>query len=245
MKDNFSKQSLEYSKYRPSYPEELIEYLLSIVRNKDCAWDCGTGSGQLANLLADHFKEVFATDISENQIKNAVKRNNIIYKIEKAEETSFPDSKFDLITVAQAIHWFDFDKFYDEVRRTLKHNGFIAVIGYHLPRINYIIDKIVDTFYTNIVGKYWDEERKYIDEYYKNIPFPFKEIETPQFTTSYKWSLDQLIGFLSTWSATQHYKENEGSNPIDIIREDLECNWNKDDKRNLVFPIIMRVGKVK
>lgn len=244
MKDNFSKQSSGYSKYRQSYPQELFDYLLQLVNNKNCAWDCGTGSGQFAAGLANYFHEVYATDISENQIEHAVRKDNIIYKVERAERKSFPDNKFDLITVAQAIHWFNFDKFYEEVKRTLNPQGLFVVIGYHLPRINKQIDEVVDDFYSNIVGKYWDKERKYIDEYYKTIPFPFTEIETPQFSSKYKWSLNHFIGYLNTWSAVQHYKDKNKSNPVNLIESRLKTLWENDEEKPVCFPVVLRVGKI-
>src|SRR4028119_14246 len=117
MKDNFSALADQYSTFRPTYPIELYQYLMSLVRNRDAAWDCGTGNGQVAQELANYFTKVYATDISEAQIKNAVRKETIIYKVERAEKTSFSDNMFDLITVAQAIHWFDFDSFYGEVNR--------------------------------------------------------------------------------------------------------------------------------
>src|SRR4030095_11116914 len=136
MKDNFATQSDQYVKFRPTYPDELYQFLLPLVKTKDAAWDCGTGNGQVAQELSKHFKKVYATDISEKQIKNAIQRENIFYKVESAERTSFPDKSFDLITVAQAIHWFDFGAFYKEVERTIKPNGVLAVIGYGLLSID-------------------------------------------------------------------------------------------------------------
>ena len=130
MKDNFSKQSDLYSKFRPGYPKQLFEFLLPLLPVKKSAWDCGTGNGQLAVTLSKYFTEVYATDISAAQITNATKKRNIIYSVQSAEDTMLPDNKFDLITIAQAIHWFDFEKFYREVNRTLKHGGIIAIIGY-------------------------------------------------------------------------------------------------------------------
>lgn len=244
MKDNFSKQSPGYSKYRPSYPQELFDFLLSIAPDKKCAWDCGTGSGQVASILADYFYQVYGTDISKNQIKHAIKKDNLIYKVERAEQTSFDDYQFDLITVAQAIHWFEFDKFYNEVKRTLKPGGVIAVIGYHLPRINEQIDRIVDDFYLNIVGEYWDKERKYIDDYYQTIPFPFEEIKTPRFASKYKWIRNHLTGFLNTWSAVQHYINKNNSNPVELIVENLNSCWKESEIKSVKFPVILRAGKI-
>ena len=176
MKDNFSKQSGLYSKFRPGYPEQLFDFLLPLIKNKNAAWDCGTGNGQVAVKLSEYFNKVYATDISAAQINNAAIKKNILYSVESAEQTSFDDNTFDLVTVAQAIHWFNFERFYKEVKRTLKPSCILAVIGYHMFRINKETDLLIDHFYRDITGPYWDHERKYVDNYYQTIPFPFKEI---------------------------------------------------------------------
>lgn len=243
MKDNFSHQANEYLKYRPTYPDELIKYLVSLTSNQKYAWDCGTGNGQVAVKLSDYFDQVFATDISEKQLQNAPKNENLFYKIEPAELTSFEDNKFNIITVAQAIHWFDFDKFYEQVKRTLKPNGIIAVIGYSLPKINFKIDNIVYKFYSKFVGDLWDSERDYIDKGYTTIPFPFEEIKTPTFEISDEWTYQNLIGYLNTWSATQHYIRERNENPVDIIEKDIANNWGKSKYNKITFPILLRVGK--
>src|ERR1041385_187818 len=242
MKDIFSKQSHLYAQFRPTYPKELFDFLLSLVQERTAAWDCGTGSGQVANQLATYFTEVFATDISENQINNAIRKENIHYKIESAEHTSFEDTIFDLITVAQAIHWFDFDKFYKEVDRTLKSKGIIAIIGYTLPRIDKQIDTIIDNFYDNVIGPYWDRERRYVDELYQTIPFPFKEIKGPALSTTYEWNFEQLIGFINTWSAVQHYIDRNIENPVGKITNELKSCWGKGVTKTATFPILLRVG---
>lgn len=244
MKDNFSKQSALYAKFRPTYPKALFDFILSLVSNKEKAWDCGTGNGQVAVELAGYFEKVFATDISENQLKNAVQKENILYKLESAEHTTFPDNYFDLITVAQAIHWFDFEAFYKEVQRTLKPGGLLAVIGYNIAKIDAETDKIIKNFYLNITGPYWDKERKYIDEEYKTIPFPYKDLQTPTFTAQYEWELPHLTGFLNSWSAVQHYKDkNNNRNPVDFIEKELRNIWPEGTKKKVNFPILLRIGR--
>lgn len=244
MKDNFSSHAEEYLKFRPTYPRELFEFLLKLVSEKITEWDCGTGNGQVAQELAKYFDKVYATDISEKQIKNSVKRKNIHYKVESAEETSFPDRFFDLITVAQAIHWFDFNQFYKEVRRTLKPNGIIAVIGYGLIQTDDETDSIINNFYNNIIGPYWDKERKYIDENYETIPFPFKEKETIKLTNEFQWTLEKFIGYLQTWSAVQHFVKKKNQNPIDLIYKDLKEAWKGGNTKPVKFPILLRIGQV-
>lgn len=164
MKDNFSAQAQGYVQFRPTYPDELVDFVLSLTLSHESAWDCGTGNGQLGAKLADHFKQVFATDISAKQIAQAIQKPNLVYKVEPAEVTSFADASFDLITVAQAIHWFNFDLFYKEVRRTLKPGGALAVIGYGLPEVEGRTGDKIEAFYAQTLGDYWDKERHYIDE---------------------------------------------------------------------------------
>jgi SAM-dependent methyltransferase len=245
MKDNFSKQSREYSVFRPTYPDEVLDFILSLVNNKSAAWDCGTGNGQLAAKLSPHFQTVYATDISENQIGNAVKKDNIVYQVVSAEDAPFEEKAFDLITVAQAIHWFDFDKFYDKVNLTLKEDGILAVLGYNLMTIDPDCDKIIQHLYADILGdQYWDKERKYLDEQYKTIPFPFKEIQAPVFSQKVQWSIGELTGYLNTWSAVQHYIKANQNNPVDAIQPQLEACWGNKEKKEVCFPTLLRIGRL-
>ncbi|MDT0676867.1 class I SAM-dependent methyltransferase [Autumnicola musiva] len=242
MKDNFSTKSEQYAKFRPTYPAELYDFLRKHLNNKLTAWDCGTGNGQVAAELAAFFQEVYATDISEQQLENAVKKSNITYSKQPAEKTIFPDNYFDLVTVAQAIHWFDFDKFYAEVKRVVKPDGLIAVLGYGLFSSDSKTNKVIHHFYREITDPYWDPERKYLDEEYKTIPFPFAEIETPHFRLELNWSLDQLLGYLKTWSAVKHYENANGENPVDLVADDFRKSFGTQGR--VIFPILFRLAKV-
>lgn len=243
MKDNFSTQAAAYAIYRPTYPQELYDYLFSLVKNKDMAWDCATGNGQVARILAQHFKTVYATDISEKQLTQALKLPNIVYRVESSDQANVPDNNFDLITVAQAIHWFNFDAFYAEVKRTLKPDGVLVVIGYGVMFIDKKVDKVVHKLYEDILGKYWDPERRYIEEGYKTIPFPFEEIATPHFQIKTTWNFNQMIGYLNTWSSLQHYKKANDRNPLEYMFTELKEAWGSDDVKDVHFPILLRVGK--
>lgn len=243
MKDNFSNQAEGYSIYRPTYPQELYDYLFKLTLNKQAAWDCATGNGQVARVLAGLFERVYATDISENQLKNALQLPNITYKVEPAEQTTVGDNTFDLITVAQAIHWFNFEAFYAEVKRTLKPNGLFAVIGYGIMYIDKKVDKAVHKLYEDILGKYWDNERRYIEENYKTIPFPFEELVAPHFQIKTAWNFNQLIGYLNTWSALQHYKKANERNPLEYMFTELKEAWGDDAEKDVHFPVLLRVGR--
>jgi len=244
MKDNFSNRSDQYAKFRPTYPGELFDYLLSIVPSTSSAWDCGTGNGQAATQLARAFTSVHATDLSQQQIDKAEPRKNIEYSVQSAEHTGFPDHSFDLITVAQAIHWFDFDAFYREARRTAKEQAILAVIGYNLVHITPAIDEVVSHFYKNIVGPYWDKERKYVDEGYQTIPFPFQEIKAPAFKNKFEWTPDHLIGYIGTWSAVKHYEKQNKKDPVDLIREPLLQAWGNATTLAVDFPILLRIARI-
>ncbi|MFN4150736.1 MAG: class I SAM-dependent methyltransferase [Candidatus Sericytochromatia bacterium] len=242
MKDNFSDKSDKYAKYRPTYPQEMLDFIFSLLDKKENAWDCGTGTGQIAIELSKEFNNVYATDISQTQLDNAIKKDNIFYSLQSAEQTNFSDNSFDLITVAQAIHWFDFDKFYSEVKRTLQENGVIAVIGYGLIQIDEKVDEIILDFYKNVVGFYWDKERKYIDEKYKTIPFPFNEIETPEFYIKSEWTFEHLLGYFETWSAIKHFIKTNQYNPVDNIFDKLKEAWGNDLSKKITFPVLLRIG---
>ncbi len=245
--DNFSRQSALYKKYRPRYPKELYECILSFVKLHDVCWDCGTGNGQIAIELSKSFQHVYASDISVNQISLAEENSNITYSVERAEQTSFDDDTFNLITVGQAIHWFDFKAFNKEVKRVSKNDGIICIWGYGLLRIEEGIDSLIDTFYTAIIGSYWNKERKHIDNNYESVDFDFKELESPKdLKIDAKWYRKDLIGYLNSWSSVQHYlKLNNGKNPIGEIETELTKLWKDDEVKDVEFPLFMRIGVIE
>ena len=244
MKDNFSRQADVYAKYRPGYPEELLEFILSKPRQKETAWDCATGNGQTAKDLARHFKKVFATDISQKQLDNAAKAPNIFYSCKPAEQTSFEDNSFDLITVSQALHWLKFDRFYTEVKRVAKPGAWLAAWMYSLPVISPEIDEMIKTgFYKNVMGDYWDYERKYVDDNYTTIPFPFEEIECPAFHIVLNWTLNDLEGYLRSWSALQKFISANGYDPLDEFMKQLLPVWGQEPMK-IDFPVSMRMGSI-
>jgi SAM-dependent methyltransferase len=242
-KDNFSKRSDNYAKYRPGYPPVFFSYLNSLVQHKQYAWDCGTGNGQVAYPLAATFEHVFGTDISRSQIENALQADNIVYSVQPAGKTGFDNRMFDLVVVAQAIHWFDFDRFYSEVRRTGKENALLCVAGYGRPGIGEQIDRLITAFYENVVGEYWDPQRKYIDEGYKTIPFPFNEIKAPDLVNIQHWTLEHLTGYINTWSAVKHFAAQNGYNPTGKLESEIEPLWDKEEKE-VAFPLLLRIGKI-
>lgn len=241
-KDFFSGHSKLYATFRPTYPDALYEFIFKHVTHFNTAWDCGTGNGQVARYLSTSFKRVFATDISTQQIEHAFKADNIFYSINSAEQTDFQNHQFDLITVGQAMHWFDIEKFYREVKRVAKPDALLAVWGYTVCTINTEIDIHVLDFYFNIVGPYWDSARKIVEEEYRSIPFPFEEISSPQFFIEVEWSADEFAGYLTTWSATQKFIKEKGFNPVPDVMNKIEPLWK--NKMKVKFPIFLKLGRV-
>jgi len=244
MKDNFSDKSELYAKFRPSLPIELFDYLIEMVPARENAWDSATGNGQSAYLISNFFKNVYATDISEEQLKNAAQSPNIHYSKQSAEQTDFEDNFFDFIVVSQAIHWFDFDRFFNEAKRVLKPNGILAIAGYDLPRLSPEINLIIDKLYKEILDGFWDEERQYIDNHYQNIPFPLEEIKIPDFHIRDEWQPEHLIGYLNTWSGLKHFIQEKGFNPVDELGSEIRKAWENSKLQKVTFPVFTRIGRI-
>jgi len=243
-KDYFSSHSSIYAAFRPAYPEALYEFIFRHVKKKEKAWDCATGNGQVAGYLAHHFDEVYATDISQQQLNNAIESDAIFYSISPAEKTSFANHEFDLITVGQALHWFNLEAFYKEVKRVGKKDSLLAVWGYERCSVDTEIDKLFSDFYINIVGPYWDPARKLIENEYRNIQFPLVEIPTPKFEIKVEWTLEHYTGYLSSWSATQKYIKKNGTDPVPALIEKLKPHWKSGVTRTVTFPVFLRLGKI-
>lgn len=242
--DHFSKHSEQYVQFRPHYPDEIYAYLASIAPGHSLAWDCGTGNGQAAIGLAKYFDKVHATDASAEQISRAYPHDKVEYRVEPAEHVSLDTSSTDLVTVAVAIHWFNFDEFYREVKRVLKPDGILAAWTYNLPEISQDIDPLIHRYYSEILNGYWPERIHYLEEGYKTIPFPFEEIVPPPFVMEINWNLIQFAGFLDSWSATQRYKTQKGQHPLEIIWPQLTAAWGDEDEPRLIrWPLHFRIGK--
>lgn len=242
MKDLFSQEADLYRKFRPEYPSELYAFILQHGVQFENAWDCGTGNGQVASVLAKSYAHVYATDISTEQLANATPAPNITYSVQPAEKVGFPDKFFDLVTVGQALHWFRFPQFYAEVKRVLKPQGLLAVFGYGPvetpPEFAYILHK----FYTETTGPFWEPERAYVDQAYKTIPFPFREIASPVFLHRVEWTCSECIGYITTWSAVKHMVREAGDGELKVFETQLRKHWTGEDKRIFRFPVFLRLG---
>lgn len=194
--------------------------------------------------MARWFERVIATDASGKQIEKAEPHTRVAYRLAAAEQSGIPSATVDLITVAQALHWFDLSRFYAEARRVLKPGGVVAAWAYKLANLTPSLDAVIGHYYSNVVGPYWPAERQLVEQF-EELPFPFREIAPPPFEMTAEWKLDHLLGYLRTWSATQRFMAANQHDPLLSVAEDLRTAWgDAEHSRQVVWPLSVQVGRV-
>jgi SAM-dependent methyltransferase len=241
-KDHFSGHASAYARYRPEYPKELFEYLATLTPRHEVALDCATGNGQAAIGLARHYECVVATDGSVAQLKSAQTHPHIAYLGNLAERPALKNATVDLAAAAQAAHWFDHSRFHTEMRRVLRQDGALALWTYGLAFVTPQIDAVVRYFYEDVVGPHWPPERRHVESAYRDLPFPWREVAVPQFQLRLEWTLDDFIGYVGTWSATQRYTKVSGADPLPALRAEIAPLWDSGS-RTVVWPLHLRVGR--
>lgn len=243
-KDHFSAHSSVYHEARPTYPEALFDWLASQVPTRLLAWDVGCGNGQASVALAARFARVYATDPSAAQVANADARVNIEYRVEPAEQCALAHARVDLVTVAQALHWFDHARFYIEVSRVLKPGGVFAAWTYSDCHVTPAIDLLKDRLYVDLTGPYWPPERVHTDSGYSTLPFPFVEISAPAFDMHANWTLAQFLAYLRSWSATQRYLKDKGEDPVALVESAMRDAWGDQAAQRAVhWTFHLRCGR--
>jgi SAM-dependent methyltransferase len=243
--DHFSAFANRYADFRPRYPAAIFDFLATIVPRTSLVWDCACGNGQATVDLAERFDRVIATDASKEQIASATPHPKIDYRVAPAESSGLVEKSVGLVTVAQAIHWFDFDRFYAEVNRVLRDDGIIAAWAYGIDEVEGdAVNALAQDYYSNVVGPYWPPERVLVEQGYRTIPFPFTEISAPPFHMEMQWDLDALLGYFSTWSATNRFIKAKGFNPLERLERELSEVWGERDRtRRVTWPLSMRIGR--
>jgi SAM-dependent methyltransferase len=243
--DHFSGVAGAYAEHRPLYPTRLFEWLAALAPRRGLAWDCGTGSGQAALGLAPHFERVVATDASAAQIAEARLHPRVQYRVAPAESSGLSAAAVDLVTVGQALHWFDRPAFFSEARRVLRPGGVVAAWTYGGSRFDDPrIDEIHRRFYTGTIGPYWPPERALVEAGYRTIEFPFDEIVPPAFEMEANWPLAAFLGYVGTWSAVTRFREACGFDPVGRLGEELRPHWGESDAlRRIRWPLTLRVGR--
>jgi SAM-dependent methyltransferase len=240
---HFAVVAREYASFRPGYPPALFEWLAGKVSSRDAAWDCGCGSGQASVALAGHFAQVHATDVAPEQIAAARPHPRVAYSVAAAEESGLATGSVDLVTVAQALHWFDVEAFYAEARRVARRGALLAVWTYPRPELaDPALDRAFFGFYGDVVGPWWPPERRHVESNYQTLPFPFDELPHPAFALQFSWTLDQLAGYASSWSAVARYRQDTGEDPIPLLRAALAPGWPAVGTALVRMPIALRAG---
>lgn len=242
-KDHFSRQSDGYAKHRPSYPDELFRFLASSVVETGTAWDCATGNGQAAVALANYFSTVVASDASQSQINAALAHPNVEYRVATAEMSGLADHTIDLVTVGQAFHWFNHDNFLAEAKRVLKPRGVLAIWFYELCAVTAECDAHVDTLYRDIVVEYWPPERVMIEQGYSGVLLPGVPIATPTLEMTVEWRVEDMLGYLRTWSACKRFEIANRRDPVADIEVALRAAWGEQERR-VTWPLQIKVSRM-
>ena len=243
--DHFGKVAGRYADFRPTYPPELFDWLAAQCGAHELVWDCGCGNGQASVALAAHFRQVHATDASAGQIEHATPHAQVRYATAPASASGLPDASADLITVAQALHWFADDSFYDEARRVLKPDGLLAAWSYGMIVVEGdAVNDAIQHFYHQVIGPYWPPERRHVETGYCELPFPFTRIATPELAMQVSWPLAQLLGYLGSWSASARYREATGKDAVEALGQVLLGSWGDPARpRTVSWPLAILAGR--
>jgi SAM-dependent methyltransferase len=241
--DHFAFASESYASFRPDYPNALFDWLNTLTLQHERAWDCGTGSGQAALSLARRYDQVIASDLSLPQLASAARADRVSYVAMSAEAAALHSDTIDLVTVAQALHWFDVPRFFDEVHRVLRPGGIIAVWSYGLPTIDSATDAELRHLYLDTLGAYWPAERSLVDSGYAGIALPYPELAPPHILMETTWTRRQLEGYLSTWSAVGRYRRALGRDPVPDVLRRIASSWPDTETRRIRWPLVVRAAR--
>ncbi len=244
--DHYGGHAADYVRFRPGYPDQLLAFLVDSSPHTELAWDCGTGSGQVACALAERFARVQATDASEKQLAQATDHPRVSYRCAPAQESGLAPESVGLLTVATAVHWFNLELFYREAARVLSPDGVIAVWTYAPDLLAPAgVGEVVRELGEELLGADWPPGIDWVRSCYKELPFPFREFEVPRFEYALRWSLDDLMGWIGTWSAVHRYRARTGLEPLEGLRARLTAAWPVPDGgvTGLKLPLYKRVGR--
>lgn len=234
----------DYARFRPGYQPALGAWLSSCCGTHSLALDVATGSGQAACIVAPHFDRVLACDASLAQIVAATAPAHVAFAIARAESLPVPDAVVDLLTVAQAMHWFDQQAFHAEVRRVLRPGGVIAAWTYNLLEVDPAVDALVHGLYRDVLRDDWPAERRHVENGYADLPFPYVRMAAPAFVMQAQWDARQLLGYLQTWSAVRRYRARTGSDPVAVVAAALRESFG-GGTRTVRWPLALHVGRRK
>jgi SAM-dependent methyltransferase len=240
-KDHFSAHAGSYARSRPGYPDTLFHFLAATAARQELAWDCATGNGQAAVSLARHFTRVVATDASVTQIAAAQADAGVEYRVVAAEDSGLDAASVDLISVAQALHWFDTGRFFAEAERVLRPGGVLAVWCYGICTVTGKCDRYIQKLYNDLEA-YWPAERRLVETSYRDIALPMTPVECPAFSMTVLWNADAMLDYLGTWSACQRCRRESGADPTETVAAGLRAAWG-EGARPVSWPLSMKASR--
>ena len=245
-RDHFSGVATGYAAFRPQYPTALFDWLATISQRHDVVWDCACGSGQASRTLAPHFDRIIATDASHVQVAAATAIEKTHFVVARSEQAPLAEDSVDLVTVAQALHWFVGEAFFQEVRRVVRPGGVFAAWTYGMPHVgSQTIEKAVHDFIDGPLGSYWPPEIRLVLDGYASIDLPFEELEAPDFELRVEWKLARFLGFVRTWSAVGRFYEEHGEDPVPRLAAEVEDLWgNEEDCQPISWRLALRAARV-
>lgn len=242
--DHFSRDARSYAEFRPRYSAPLFSWIAGLPAGRRVVWDVATGSGQAATMLTPHFDRVIASDMSIAQLRARLREPRVHYLAALGEASGLRGGRVDLVTVAQAYHWFDPTRFHREVSRVIAPRGALAVWCYGVMHISPDIDAALTRFYDGTVGPYWPAERRHVETGYRHFKIPIDEVAAPPMRIEADLTLPQLLGYLRTWSAVGGYIKARGSDPVAAFGRELGAKWgNPASARQVTWPISVRAGR--
>ena len=239
--DYFSGHARAYADARPDYPDSLFEFLAEQCQYRRMAWDCATGNGQAASSLGARFQQVLATDAGLDQLAAGRGKPAILYCAALAEAVPLPALSVDLITVAQALHWFDLDRFFAECDRVLVSAGVLAVWSYDLCQVDQGVDRVTGHLYGELLDDFWPPQRRLVEDRYRSVNFPFSRQAAPDFYLRRSWRREHFLAYLRSWSATQRYLRARGTDPLALIAAELAAVWPDEVEKTVEWPLALFV----
>jgi SAM-dependent methyltransferase len=243
--NHFGPRATQYAAWRPHYPDELLDYVAAVSGDTDLVWDCGTGNGQAAVGLAGRFTRVVATDASADMIAQAVPHPHVTYRV-ATYDSGLAAHSANLVTVAQALHWFDLEVFLSEARRVLRRHGVLAAWCYGLFGVGPGLDELIVRFAHGTLAPFWPAERRFVDDEYRSFVLPLNELVPPRFEISESWGLSEFTRHVRTWSGTARCIASVGDAPVEAFEAAISERWGDPDlHRTVRWPIHMRIGRFR
>lgn len=229
----------QYQQFRPTYPPSLFQWLSNQSTGHHLALDLGCGSGQASRGLEPWFRQVLGADISHEQLL-AAPASRSHYLLSMANRLPLADASLDLITVAQAYHWFDQAAFHAEAQRTLCPGGVLALISYGVCEVTGLGSMIQD-FHDGPLAPWWPPERAQVVAGYPDADLPWPALTYPGDCITLDWSATDMLGYLDTWSALVQAART-GEHPLDDFAPTLRQAWG-DGLRTVHWPLRVRAWR--